>query len=129
MKSKKEMNEYMRKRYANNPKARAAQKARALARYHNPKNKRNIYEKSREVKLEVLTHYSPKKILRCCWENCMISDLDMLSLDHIENDGAEHRKKVKGSIYPWIKSHGYPEGFQTLCANHQWKKEILRRNS
>jgi len=26
-----------------------------------------------------------------------------------------------------LKRDGYPEGLQTLCHNHQWKKEILRR--
>jgi hypothetical protein len=53
----------------------------------------------------------------------------MLSLDHIQSDGAEHRREIPGpmEIYLFCKKNGIPEGFQTLCHNHQWKKEILRR--
>jgi hypothetical protein len=68
--------------------------------------------------------------LGCCWEGCSIVDPDMLTLDHINNDGNVTRKgSYKGgvSFYAKVKRDGFPEGFQTLCHNHQWKKEILRR--
>jgi len=54
----------------------------------------------------------------------------MLTLDRIVNDGAEHRrKKFPGgaSACTRLKNAGYPEGFQTLCANHQLKKETERK--
>jgi hypothetical protein len=54
----------------------------------------------------------------------------MLSLDHVENNGAAHRRSMKaGSIYSWIVRHLYPDGFQTLCFNHQMKKELRRRRT
>lgn len=103
-------------------------------------NKRN-YNKNRSkelqrmrdrricVKVEVLTHYSPDGVLGCCWEGCSVSDIDMLSLDHINNDGAKDRKANPTSstgAYFSIKNRKFPLGFQTLCWNHQWKKELTR---
>src|ERR1700681_4953946 len=69
-----------------------------------------------KVKEEVLTHYGKNGRLQCCWENCEITDIDMLSLDHIENDGAEHRRKIgnQGGIrmYTQLRQLAYPSGFQ-----------------
>jgi hypothetical protein len=91
------------------------------------------------IKTEVLTHYGKNGELKCCWQDCEVTDIDMLSLDHINNDGASHRRDaVTGkrenpfqgsSFYRLVRKQGYPEGLQTLCHNHQWKKEILRRRT
>lgn len=82
------------------------------------------------IKLEVLSHYSPNGVLGCSWETCKVCDIDMLTLDHVNNDGAALRKVhgAGGATYYYVKQHGYPEGYQTLCWNHQWKKEILHRH-
>ena len=120
------MRKYMRDRYAANPSVRAEQIARATARYYEVEQG-NVQEKNHSRKIEVLTHYGLCGKLRCCWEGCEVVDVDMLTLDHIANDGAEHRKKITGSVYQWVQAQNYPKGFQTLCANHQLKKEILRR--
>src|SRR5271157_863346 len=49
-----------------------------------------VYHRNREQRLElkesVLTFYGPRKNLGCCWEGCLVVDLDMLSLDHINDD-------------------------------------------
>ena len=29
--------------------------------------------------------------------------------------------------YKARRKAGFPDGFQTLCHNHQWKKELMRR--
>lgn len=96
-------------------------------RYHR-KNMRKLRAK---IKVEVLSHYGKKGRLICSWHKCEISDVDMLSIDHIKNDG----KTEKGGFhrqggYGWyqrLRRLGFPKGFQTLCFNHQLKKEILRR--
>jgi len=58
----------------------------------------------------------------CCGE----TEEKFLSLDHVNNDGAEHRRSLgydgngKGAsskILKWLKDHDYPEGFQVLCMN------------
>jgi len=84
-----------------------------------------------KTKREVLTYYGPQHRLRCSWKRCMVTDLDMLSLDHINNDGAKHRKAngwASGGYktWLWVKRHNYPEGFQTLCMNHQQKKKVQK---
>src|ERR1019366_316178 len=83
-------------------------------------------------KLTTLTHDGPGGTLGCCWEGCTVIDPDMLSIDHIDDSGAKHilpgtKKRLSGNaMYSWLKTQGYPEGFQTLCMNHQWKKRNLK---
>lgn len=100
-----------------------------------PKHRRNKSDINHRylqgLKIEVLTHYGKGK-LKCVVHGCKVQDLDMLTLDHVENDGARHRESLgrKGSggasTYVDLKRRGYPTGHQTLCANHQLKKEIMR---
>lgn len=83
------------------------------------------------IKVEVLTHYGRGGTLCCVWEGCDVRDPDMLTLDHINNDGAKDRKTHRGrgkghGLYCRVRNAKYPDGFQTLCANHQMKKEMLR---
>ena len=56
----------------------------------------------------------------CCGETEKL----FLTIDHINNDGAEHRRKITGKrhsagyhTYIWIVKNGFPEGFQVLCMN------------
>ena len=67
--------------------------------------------KMRQRRLEVLTHYG--LACACCGE----TTYEFLQIDHINNDGAKHRREVGRSLYSWLQKHGYPKGFQTLCAN------------
>lgn len=85
---------------------------------------------SSTIKVSVLTHYSPNGNLGCCWEGCIIRDVDMLTLDHVNDDGCKHlnpagKRYVGGSLYRWARRNNYPEGFQTLCGSHQLKKFII----
>jgi len=69
----------------------------------------------------------------CRW--CGQGDLDVLVIDHIDDNGAEHRRENGGKgfsgdrFYRWIIRNDYPPGFQVLCANCNLKKETLRRRS
>lgn len=85
-----------------------------------------------EIKAQVLAHYGHNGELRCVWDGCEVVDLDMLTLDHVNNDGGRQRKVLKtqgggARIYGWTIKENFPDGYQTLCANHQIKKEIQRR--
>jgi hypothetical protein len=41
-----------------------------------------------------------------------------LSLDHVNNDGAEDRRKNdRRKLYKWLEREGYQPGFQVLCMN------------
>jgi hypothetical protein len=67
---------------------------------------------------------------------CGQCDLDVLTLDHVQNDGSFHRKAVfgphgmAGSVgtgtrtYRWVIDNNYPEGFQVLCLNCNYKKHL-----
>ena len=74
--------------------------------------------KNQRYKISALEHYGKK--CACCGE----SEEAFLSIDHINNDGARHRKKKEfgGGFYVWLKKNDYPVGFQTLCYNCNWAK-------
>lgn len=56
---------------------------------------------------------------RCNW--CGIDEPLVLAIDHVNNDGKEHRKQLGTlggqKLYKWLKDNGYPDGFQVLCMN------------
>lgn len=72
--------------------------------------KRNL-----KLKLAALGAYGGSCV--CCGE----SDHRFLSIDHVDQDGAEHRRDIKSvggySTYYWLKNHDYPDGFQVMCFN------------
>lgn len=75
-------------------------------------------------KLSAITAYGGKCAV------CGEADLDMLELDHIEGGGNAHRREMDGgggNTYDWLRKHGYPAGFQVLCANHHRKKHAKER--
>ena len=75
------------------------------------------------LKQSAMLRYGNGKI-EC--KQCGFNDIDALCLDHINNDGAAHRKTMGlagrgqapgATIYAWVKKENYPPGFQVLCAN------------
>jgi len=90
------------------------------------------------LKLAAFAAYGGAKCA-CCGETIP----DFLTIDHINNDGADHRRKVAREagkyrrngtgwiapsngqgvgIYAWLKRHKYPPGFQVLCMNCNFAK-------
>lgn len=75
--------------------------------------------KSVELRKAVLDAYGHS--CQCCGE---ANEL-MLTIDHVNNDGAEHRRNAKfGSwgFYGWLIRNNFPAGFQTLCFGCNWSK-------
>lgn len=72
-------------------------------------------EEVRQRKLFVMQHYSKlNPVCACCNER----NLDFLTIDHIQNNGAKHRKIDKiGHLYIWLIKNKFPRGFQVLCWN------------
>jgi hypothetical protein len=75
-----------------------------------------------KLKREVMDAYGGACV--CCGE----TELVFLTIDHVNDDGAEHRREIaaeKGTnwaqagrnTYRWLRDNGFPEGFQVLCAN------------
>ncbi len=103
-------------------------KEKYLARSH-------VY--TRRLKLEVLVHYSGTDLPHCADpfhlhlpNDPFLTDCRVLSIDHINDDGADERERIFGtrrfggghSFYLWLKRNNYPMGYQVLCFNCQWEK-------
>jgi len=95
------------------------------------KNKEEISEKrkitNKLLKFEVMSHYSIIiGVPICAHKYCQITDIDMLCIDHINNNGNKHRKEegITGGVklYKWLIDNNYPTEFQVLCWNHNMKK-------
>ena len=76
-----------------------------------------------EVKHRVMLYYTHSDIkCRCCYER----RIEFLTMDHINNDGAEHRRKIGRTpqdLYKWILDNNFPKGFQVLCFNCNCAKQ------
>ena len=81
-------------------------------------------EKNRLLKIEVLKYYAQDGIpqCNCCGEKC----INFLTIDHVNNDGCEHRKHTGtgSAFYEWLKRHGFPQDplLQILCYNCNYGK-------
>lgn len=55
---------------------------------------------------------------------CGLDEYVFLAIDHINDDGAEHRRKIGGSgaLVTWIIKNNFPAGFQILCHNCNFAK-------
>ena len=64
-------------------------------------------------RLCVLLHYG--HVCSCCGE----TRREFLSVDHIEGDGAAHRRAVGSGapMYRWIIDNNYPDNLRLLCHN------------
>lgn len=53
----------------------------------------------------------------CCGE----TTVEFLQIDHINQDGAAHRRSLGiasgTAFYCWLQRNGFPPGYQVLCAN------------
>lgn len=59
-------------------------------------------------------------VCACCGEK----EPKFLTLDHVNNDGAAHRRSITGKrhsagthTYEWLLKRGFPPGYQILCMN------------
>jgi hypothetical protein len=101
------------------------------------KHNRQKHRRYQRSKIEALTHYGPGGVLQCSWPGCLITDPDMMCLDHINNDGNIERAqgsrvavRTGGAMFmDYLRKQGWPRGYQTLCGGHNLKKQIqlLRR--
>lgn len=134
---------FLRPRGENNPcwkGGRAQSQARWNSKESSKELKRKYYKDNRQhilirnikhnanFKLEVLTHYSTNP--PCC-AKCGITDIDVLTIDHISGGGSAHKKILGGSLgrklYLWLKYNGFPAGYQVLCFNCNFKKSLMEK--
>lgn len=105
-----------------NAKARASETKRRAT--WSTAKRREIYERQRDkasihnarsralLRAEVIERYGGR--CACCGESAFY----FLTIDHINNDGAAHRRQIgRASLYKWLRDNDYPKGFQVLCYN------------
>jgi hypothetical protein len=63
---------------------------------------------------------------------CGLEDMDFLSLDHVNNDGAEERQLLRSqglptkgpAFYRWPARNAYPQDLQVLCFNRNFAEGL-----
>jgi hypothetical protein len=82
--------------------------------------------KRQRIKDAVFAAYGGYKCA-CCGETEKL----FLTLDHINNDGAKHRRKISGNrtmagapFYAWLLRNNFPNDIQVLCMNCQHGKRM-----
>lgn len=104
---------------------RACQKEKRFAGRQEKRDR--MAQNRRQLGEEIFAAYGTK--CACCGE----ATRAFLTIDHIQNNGAVHRREIGGgnqrtsNTYFWLKAHGFPPGFQTLCRNCNWAKHLLGR--
>lgn len=123
-KNKQHVLDYQTQWRADNPEKKLAQNARYRERnreaiqekgrrYHR-RTRGKAHDRHQELRLEVIAAYGNK--CTCCAE----VNLGFITIDHVFNDGAEHRREVGSGkeLYKWLKEQGYPKDrFRLLCYN------------
>lgn len=104
--------------HAESVKKRAADWAK-----RNPDRRKLITKKSqakRKTKIKKLVFdFYGGAACRCCGEDNEI----FLTMDHMNNDGARHRREIKEkNLAEWLYKNKFPPGFQVLCRNCNWGK-------
>lgn len=89
--------------------------ARAKSRARHPDQTR---EYALQAKYAAFDHYG--WFCQCCGEE----DIRFFCLDHINNDGAFHRKQNKSNLYTWARVNNYPPTLQTYCHNCNFAKHV-----
>lgn len=112
--SRAQKREFYRKKKATNPEWVKAERKRSAESWH-------------KLRREVFNAYGGMKCA-CCGE----TEESFLTLDHINNDGADHRRELSGksgkvrglpgTIYSWAKRNNFPPVFQVLCMNCNFSK-------
>ena len=82
-----------------------------------------------EAKIAVMNMYTNGE---ATCRHCGQGDIDVLQIDHVNNDGANHRRRQQNAyggifLYEWLIRNDYPLGYQVLCANCNIKKEMVRK--
>jgi hypothetical protein len=104
-----------------------AEYAKEWRKNNKEKSKATQQRAYQNMRLEALTHYANPLQCACCGENNIV----FLSIDHINGNGADHRRELEAELgyYPggnnlpyWLKKNNWPEGFQILCYNCNFAK-------
>ena len=100
-KHRKEINAHRNEKYHSDP----------LWRAYQLEKRRKADRKRKQM---IIDHYGGKCV--CCDEVL----IEFLSIEHPNNDGASHRKRLREqgtTLYLWLIKNNFPEGYQVMCMN------------
>ena len=81
----------------------------------------SLLERVRHTQLRLKAMLGYGACCACCGEN----EYTFLQFDHVDGDGAEHRKTVTVKALPrWIIRNEWPDCIQILCANCNFSKRM-----
>ena|ERR1022692_131008 len=83
-------------------------------RKNNPEKHQIQYKrKAAKLRREIIDAYGGKCV--CCGE----ANPYFLTIDHVENNGRNHRKQIgESNVYRWLRAQGFPKDkYQLMCAN------------
>jgi hypothetical protein len=103
-------------------KEKSNQYSRNYYQEHKKRLQLESIKRRRILREKIFAHYGDR--CTCCGE----TQKEFLSLDHINNDGAKHRRELGIStggnrFYLWVVRNNYPPGLQVLCYNCNLSKE------
>ena len=90
-------------------------------------NRKRDARKNAKLRAQVLVAYGSK----CACPGCTVTEPKFLQVDHVNNDGAAHRRRMFGNnkngggiqLYTYLRRLGFPKkGFQLMCANCNFAK-------
>lgn len=121
------LRELDRQRYAD-PERRSRHLAN-MRRQYKRRRKHKLAQAKRyrdDLRMAALSAYGGKTPRCAC---CGESHIEFLELDHVNGDGATHRREVGSTIQVlrWLRKHDYPTGFQVLCRNCNLAKWVYKR--
>jgi hypothetical protein len=113
------------KKWYQDNKEREAKRAKEYRKMNKELITERRVERRKKLKEKVFEEYGGS-ICRCCGED----NLYFLTIDHINNDGAEERRKLFGksttglNFYEWLTKNNFPnpEKYQVLCMNCNFGK-------
>ena len=79
----------------------------------------------REAKRQLIERYGGRCVA------CGISELAVLSLDHVNDDGAEEKRRLNKRGYSWyyhLLAEPTRDDLQVLCLNCQYRKRNYGKN-
>lgn len=79
----------------------------------------------REIREQVIDHYTDGN-RSCMCPGCRVTGLEFLTLDHVENNGSDHRKEIPSGmkLFRWCIQNNFPAEIQVLCWNCNTAKQF-----
>ena len=113
--------EYMRQYKKDHPERKQKEHKR-YKKAHPEKVKAMKKRYKEKAHLDVLNYYSDG-MMEC--GSCEESHIEFLEIDHIHGGGSQHKEDINVDLYRWLKTKGFPGGYQVLCSNCNTKKARL----